>query len=274
MAAHEKESDPMMQYIHDLSKLIRQRQKQGYRVIVVGDTNVNLHKDTTTTKAWANSTEQSGMINVMQAWWPHLRHKFITWRNGDSKSWIDHVYADIKTMTDASITGVGIDTSEWGHDSDHSMIGIRVNFTTMVGRVHGMEPLYKPRKRVVMAGQKKNKDQYMKIAEERQATHKTKGTGIVAWAGELEKINKGMRTADEKAKKKIQQKNDVLMKKVVRELLAIEEEQNQTQNKYGGAQQRHCWSDVFSRRNAIHRLLVDIVKKVVKKTLRPKLPSW
>ena len=60
MAAHEKESDPMMQYIHDLRKLIRQRQKQGYRVIVVGDTNVNLHKDTTTTKAWANSTEQSG----------------------------------------------------------------------------------------------------------------------------------------------------------------------------------------------------------------------
>ena len=109
-------------------------------------------------------------------------------------------------MTDASITGVGIDTSEWGHDSDHSMIGIRVNFTTMVCRIQGMEPLYKPRKRVVMAGQKKNKEQYMKIAEERQATHKTKGTGIVAWAGELEKINKGMRTADEKAKKKSNRK--------------------------------------------------------------------
>ena len=79
-----------------------------------------------------------------------------------------------------------------------------------------------------------------------------------------------MRTADKKAKKKIQKKNDVLMKKVVRELLAIEGEQNQTQNKYGGAQQRHCWSDVFSRRNAIHRLLVDIVKKVIKKTTQTK----
>ena len=173
-------------------------------------------------------------------------------------------YADIKTMTDASIIRVRIDTSEWGHDPVHSMIGIRVNFTTVVGRIQGMEPPYKPRKRVVMAGKKKNKGQYMKIAEERQATHKTKGTGIAAWAGELEKINKGMRTADGIAKKKIQQKNDVLIKKIVRELLAIEEEQNQTQNKYGGAQQRHCWSDVFSRRNAIHRLLVDIVKKVIK----------
>ena len=271
MAAHEKESDPMMQYIHDLSKLVRQRQKEGYRVIVMGDINVNLHNDKPATKKWKLCTEQTGMINVMQAWWPHLRHKFVTWKNGSNQSWIDHVYTDTKTMTDACITGVGIDNSEWGSDSDHSMIGIRVNFTNMVGRTQGMEPLYKPRQRVVMAGQKQNKEQYMKIAEDREVVHKKKGRGIVTWAGKLQTINDGMRTASTKTRRKIQKKNDVVMRKIIKELLAIEEEQAQAQRKFGGAQQRHSWSDVFARRNSIHRLLVDIVKKVVKKSLRPKI---
>ena len=76
-------------------------------MIVMGDINVNLHNDKPATKKWKLCTEQTGMINVMQAWWPHLRHKFVTWKNGNNQSWLDHVYTDIKTMTDACITGGG-----------------------------------------------------------------------------------------------------------------------------------------------------------------------
>ena len=63
------------------------------------------------------------------------------------------------------------------------------------------------------------------------------------------------------------------MKKIVKELLAIEQDQKIVQNKYGGAQKRNHWSDVFSRRNGVYRLLVDIVKKSVKKKLRPKIKN-
>jgi hypothetical protein len=233
--------------------------------------NINLHNDKPTTKKWNLSTEQSVLVNVQQAWWPQLRHKCITWRNGDSKSWIDHVYTDIKTMTDNSITGVGVSTGEWDHDSDHSMIGIRINFTKMVGRVRGMEPLYKPRQRIVMAGQKANKNQYMDIAAAREAKHSKKNEGIIAWANMVERINAGQRTASKADKEKIQQKNDRYMSKIVKELLAIEQDQKIAQNKYGGSQKRNSWSDVFSRRNGVYRLLVDLVKKSVKKKLRPKI---
>ena len=125
MKAYEKKDNPMQQYIKHLRKPVRQIQREGF--VLIGDMHINIQNDKPTTKRWNPSTEQSGMVNVQQAWWPQLRHKCITWRNGDSKSWIDHVYADIKTMTDNSITGVGISTGEWDHDSDHSMIGIRVN---------------------------------------------------------------------------------------------------------------------------------------------------
>ena len=93
----------------------------------------------------------------------------------------------------------------------------------------------------------------------------------MTWAGKLQTINDGMRTASTKTRRKTQKKNDGVMRKIIKELLAIEEEQAQAQRKFGGAQQRHSWSDVFARRNSIHRLLVDIVKKVVKKSLRPKI---
>ena len=82
------------------------------------------------------------------------------------------------------------------------MIGIRVNFTKMVGRVRSMEPLYKPRQRIVMAGQKENKKQYMDIAAAREAKHSAKNDGIIAWANTIEKINKGQRKASKKRKRK------------------------------------------------------------------------
>ena len=50
MAAHENEADPMLQCIHALSKLVRQRQKERYKVIVIGDIIVNLHNDKPATK--------------------------------------------------------------------------------------------------------------------------------------------------------------------------------------------------------------------------------
>ena len=89
---------------------------------------------------------------------------------------------DSSTAKDGTIRGVGIDTGRWTHGSDHCMIGMRMNFTTMVGRVRGMPKLYQPSKRVVMAGQSKNKTQFREIAEKREQNQNKKGKGIVIWA--------------------------------------------------------------------------------------------
>ena len=87
-----------------------------------------------------------GERNMQQAWWPKLQAKCYTWQNGDNKTWIDHAYVDSDKAKDGTVQGVGIDTSRWTHGSDHCMVGMRVNFTTMVGRVRGMPVLYQPPK--------------------------------------------------------------------------------------------------------------------------------
>ena len=201
MRSDEKEKDPMLQYTVDLTKLVRQRQREGFRVIVIGDLNLNIRKDEKPVNMWKERMQGLGMINMQQVWWPKLQAKCYTWQNGDNKAWIDHVYVDSNTAKDGTIRGVGIDTSRWTHGSDHCMIGMRVNFTTMVGRVRGMPVLYQPPKRTVMAGQAKNKKQYREIAERREREQKKKGKGIVIWTQQLREANKNARHKTTKQRK-------------------------------------------------------------------------
>ena len=153
------------------------------------------------------------------------------------------------------------------------MIGMRVNFTTIVGRVRGMPVLYQPPKRTVMAGQAKNKKQYREIAERREREQKKKGKGIVIWTQQLREANKNARNKTSKQRKALQATNDRIMRKIVKELKAIEQEQADQLNKFGGARTRHNWSDVFSRRNGIYALLLEIIQRTRKKRLRPQIYS-
>ena len=157
----------------------------------------------------------------------------------------------------------GIDSSTWAHGSDHCMVGIRVNFTTMVGRVRDMPTLYKPTMRTVMAGQQKSKTQYRSIATKREQEHTKQGKGLVELANTLLTANTGARQAPKHKRKQLQERNDRAMKKVVKELLAIEQEQEQAQaqSTFGGSRARHKWCDVFSRRNGIYNLIIDVIKK-------------
>ena len=273
MRSDEKEKDPMAQYIVDLTKLVRQRQREGFRVIVIGDLNLNIRKDKKTVNTWKERMQGLGMTNMQQAWWPKLQAKCYTWQNGNNKAWIDHVYVDSNTAKDGTVRGVGIDTSRWTHGSDHCMIGMRVNFTTMVGRVRGMPVLYQPPKRTVMAGQAKNKKQYREIAERREREQKKKGKGIIIWTQQLREANKNARNKTTKQRKTLQVTNDRIMRKIVKELKAIEQEQADQLNKFGGTRTRHNWSDVFSRRNGIYALLLEIIQRTRKKRLRPQIYS-
>ena len=50
----------------------------------------------------------------------------------EKKIWIDHVYVSNKFLQDGIITGAGIDTGKITCKSDHIIVGVRINFTTMV----------------------------------------------------------------------------------------------------------------------------------------------
>jgi len=89
LPASEQAKDPREQYIHDLSKLITQLKYKKYQIIIAGDANINLHKQSHQTKAWKEMMHSSNMVNTMATWWPNITHKLVTW---GGKSWIDHIY--------------------------------------------------------------------------------------------------------------------------------------------------------------------------------------
>ena len=126
--------------------------------MIVGDTNINIQKDSLETKLWNGIMDDEGLRNSMNSWWPNRKHQCYTWINGEKKSWIDHIYVSNKFLQDGTITGAGIDTGKITYKSDHRMVGVRVNFTTMVGRMEGMPKIQKTRPRTVKATIKKNKE--------------------------------------------------------------------------------------------------------------------
>ena len=54
------------------------------------------------------------------------------------------------------------------------MVGVRVNFTTMVGRIEGMPKIQKTRPRTVKATIKKNKEVYRTSTKQRRQTERKK----------------------------------------------------------------------------------------------------
>ena len=70
------------------------------------------------------------------------------------------------------------------------MVGVRVNFTTMVGRIEGMPKIQKTRPRTVKATIKNNKEAYRTIAQNREdeRNEKKRKKGFKYWETELNKI--------------------------------------------------------------------------------------
>ena len=99
------------------------------------------------TKLWNDTLDEEGLRNTMDSWWPNRKHQCYTWINGEKQSWIDHIYVSNNFLQDGTITGAGIDTGKITYKSDHRMVGIRVNFTTMVGKIEGMPKTQKNRPR-------------------------------------------------------------------------------------------------------------------------------
>ena len=204
-----REKNPQYQYIKDLHAMITELGKK-YKIVIVGDSNINIQKDSLETKLWNGIMDDEGLRNSMNSWWPNRKHQCYTWINGEKKSWIDHIYVSNKFLQDGTITGAGIDTGKITYKSDHRMVGVRVNFTTMVGRIEGMPKTQKTRPRTVKATIKKNKEAYRTIAQNREDKRdekKGKKKGFKYWETELNKIkNKITRASTKKNKQKAKKK--------------------------------------------------------------------
>ncbi|HIB78244.1 MAG TPA: endonuclease/exonuclease/phosphatase family protein, partial [Flavobacteriales bacterium] len=96
----ERESDPQQQYIKDITEHIREIQKKKYKVILMGDTNINWNADTLANTEWKNNMADRGMLNTIKTFWPSTTniHTF-----APTGSWIDHIYVDKKLLLKGAI---------------------------------------------------------------------------------------------------------------------------------------------------------------------------
>ena len=108
---HEREEDPQKQYMRDLKSMITELGKK-FKIVLLGDTNINIQKESTEATKWNQIMEEEGLQNTMHSWWPNRKHQCHTWINGQNKSWIDHIYVSNKFIEDGTITGPGIDTGK------------------------------------------------------------------------------------------------------------------------------------------------------------------
>jgi exonuclease III len=180
--AKERCKNPKEQYIKDINEYIDQMQtKEKFEIILTGDMNINPDKDNKTAYTWNSEIRNNGLLNTMNTWWPNLKHQFATHKS----TWIDHIYVSAKIIQEGSITQAGIETGHTCYKSDHNMIGVEINFTKLTGRIQGQETLYQQKIRTVKAGITENKEQYKRIATERNEKN---GNKIPEWAEEIVQI--------------------------------------------------------------------------------------
>jgi hypothetical protein len=80
----DREKNPQYQYIKDLHAMITELGKK-YKIVIVGDTNINIQKDSLETKLWNGIMDDEGLRNSMNSWWPNRKHQCYTWINGEKK---------------------------------------------------------------------------------------------------------------------------------------------------------------------------------------------
>ena len=80
-----REKNPQYQYIKDLHAMITELGKK-YKIVIMGDTNINIQKDSLETKLWNDIMDDEGLRNSMNSWWPNRKHQCYTWINGKTKA--------------------------------------------------------------------------------------------------------------------------------------------------------------------------------------------
>ena len=89
LSPSEQATDHKEQYIQDLNTTITRMKDENYQVIIAGNININLHKQTAETRTWEPMMRNNHLRNTICTYWPNIKQKFNTW---GGESWIDHIY--------------------------------------------------------------------------------------------------------------------------------------------------------------------------------------
>ena len=167
MQIDELQEDPGKQYVHDLQGVLSDYQESGTEVIIVGDTNINKHKNHAMSRKWNKLMEEQELQNWMEFKWTDDTHDIETWHNGENSSWIDHVWIPRTQLRDGILTRAGIEQVGGAHESDHAMIAAELNWSRMLGRTEQQFELAEQRQRTLMATNKEHAERYETILNDR-----------------------------------------------------------------------------------------------------------
>jgi hypothetical protein len=183
---NERKANPAAQYIWDLGKFLEPYIRKGYKIILAGDTNINLNKDDTAQRDWKAMMMDLGLVNTMQEQWGV--------RNYDTfpryKSWIDHIHIDSMSAINGALLGAGIEKGHTFYKSDHNAVGAKINMSVMIGRTSTDKTLYKPPKRVVKCAIPESKEEYHETHKEKHQDILTKSNKVMNMALQIKRTGR------------------------------------------------------------------------------------
>ena len=270
----ERAANPQFQFVRDVTAEIAKYRNDGAEVVVVGDTNINYHKKEPIHREWHQALQQLQMENSMVHRWPDLVNGLHTWKNGESKSWIDHIWLSSSMTRDGALLRAGVEQVGGIHGSDHSLIAAEINWSTLIGRTAAQAQRHEEYPRFLRCTNETHKEMFSKIFSERDMKryNNKQETMIIQKVGALltraREIRRGGSGREREAlQKQMDETNDV----VTKELLAVEQIMQQKNTAMMGKKSRNHWSYWMAPKMKTMRLLEQIIRMGRIKTHRAKV---
>jgi hypothetical protein len=237
----QREDNPAFQFIRDLVECINEAQADGLQVMLMGDVNINIRNDTKKTREWTTKLREAEMYNPMTLLWPSTPHIHTFPRD---ESWLDQHWISRSIYTNGTILEAGIDKSRVDYKSDHYMIGARMNYTALLGKVAPTAQGTTTRPRTLKSANPQLKKMYMDIASgkwESKLRH-TLGARAEALRNLAENTKRG---GTKIQRKRLQKRMNKFMAHLTKAMLSFENAMVQKNNSKLGSHSKNLWSAVF-----------------------------
>ena len=236
----ERQTDPTHQFNYDLMNQVAKLKALNYEVIVAGDYNINWKGTSPKVKLWKASIANQDLVNVMHKWHHNEQHKIYTYKQNETKTWIDYHLVSSSIIIRGAVLRAGIEQGGLSYSSDHMLTAIEINFTRLLGRIQGQPTLYTPRTRSLMSTIPEHCEMYQ---EQMKELLRTDFNNLRADAAKLIALarQQGRKGTSQENKKLVHMMDDV-MEKLTHLMLQAEDKMEIQKRKYKGKNKRDVWS--------------------------------
>ncbi len=253
----DRQDDPTHQFMFDLMTQIAKLKAMNFEVILAGDFNLNWKTKSPKVRLWKDLIQNQDLVNIIEKWWDDETHKIHTYKQNETKTWIDYHLMSSTLLLRGAGRRAGIEQGQLSYTSDHMLTAVEMNFTKALGRLQGQPVLYQPRTRSLMSTIPEHREMYQTAMRD---LLKTEFTDIKAQTSHITGLARTQRRNGSKADRtKLLKKMDTLMQQLTKLMLQSEDKMEVQKRKFKGKNKRDVWSTFWATKSRYMTLLKRII---------------